>query len=723
MSSFHAIPLAVLFTLLLPSCSLAEREQGAVSAHTAHHNSAPVADKIPHKMTIHGETRIDNYYWMRDDERKDPRMLAYLHAENAYAQKMLAHTETLQRQLFEEMKGRIARNDQSVPVRDGDYFYFSEVSGDNEYPRYVRSKNIDDSDKTVLLDINQLAQGHDYYEVDTIAVSPNNELLAYSEDTLSRRMYQIRIKNLRTGKLLPDQIINTSGSIVWGNDGQHFYYIKQDPQTLLAYQVYRHVIGTEQSQDRLVYEEQDPTFFTEIDKSKDDRQIYIIHDATETKGVSLLDANDANAMPVEFVPREAGLEYHIARHNDQYYVLTNLEAVNFRLMRVAADNLGNKAHWQEVIAHRQDVILEDIEMFNQHLVYLQRQRGQTQVVVRHLDTGQERTLTFQDQAYTVYLYGNNELDSPSVRVYYTSMTTPGTHYDIALESLDQHQLKQEPVPGDFEADNYRSERLYIKARDGTQVPVTLVYRKDTFNKDGTNPLYQYGYGAYGFISEPEFDSARLSLLDRGVVFAIAHVRGSQMLGRHWYENGKKLKKKNTFNDFTDVTEALVESGYGAKDKVFAMGGSAGGLLMGAVINQAPELYLGVAAHVPFVDAVTTMLDETIPLTTNEFDEWGNPKDKLYYDYILSYSPYDQISHQNYPHLLVTTGLHDSQVQYFEPAKWVAKLREYKTDDNVLLFKTDMDAGHGGVSGRFQRLHDIALEYAFFLDLLAQNEGN
>jgi len=386
-------------------------------------------------------------------------------------------------------------------------------------------------------------------------------------------------------------------------------------------------------------------------------------------------------------------------------------------MRVSADKLGDKQQWQEVIPHKEDTRLEDIELFDQHLVYKQRQRGQTQVFVRNLNTGDEQEISFRDKAYTLYFYGNKEADNPELRLYYTSMTTPGSHYNVDLNSQDKTLLKQQPVVGDFKPENYASERLFVTARDGAEVPVTLVYRKDKFKKDGTNPLYQYGYGSYGSTSEPSFSSNRLSLLDRGFVFAIAHIRGSQMLGRPWYEDGKKLTKQNTFNDFVDVTKALVEQGYGAEDKVFAMGGSAGGLLMGAVINQAPELYLGVAAHVPFVDVVTTMLDESIPLTTNEFDEWGNPKEKVYYDYMLSYSPYDQISAQDYPNLLVTTGLFDSQVQYFEPAKWVAKLRDYKTDDNLLLFKTEMEAGHGGVSGRFKRLQNTALEYAFFLDLL------
>lgn len=711
----QALYIAFLGAAFLQACSPASQSSRSDSVQ------APVAEKIPYEMTIHGHTRIDNYYWMRDDERKDPKVLSYLEAENEYAAQKLAHTEQLQQTLFEEMKSRIAKDDNSVPTRDGEYFYSTEMRGDNEYPIYVRSTDFEGTDKQVLLDVNKLAEGEDYYSLGTLAISPDDKVMAYSEDTVSRRMYQIKLKDMETGELLPDQIKDTSGSIVWGNDGQHFYYIKKDPQTLLGYQVYRHTLGTKQQEDELVYEEKDTTFYTGITKSKDDSKVYIIHDATESSGVSLIDANDPNAKPVEFVPREDGLEYSIAKHGSDYYLLTNLDAVNFRLMRVSANQIGDKKNWEEVIPHKADTRLEDIELFDEHLVYKQRQRGQTQVFVRNLDTNNDQQLTFRDQAYTLYLYGNNELDNDSLRLYYTSMTTPGSHYDVSLDSLDKTLLKQQPVLGDFDAENYASERLFVTARDGAEVPVTLVYRKDKFNKDGTNPLYQYGYGSYGSTSDPSFSSNRLSLLDRGFVFAIAHIRGSQMLGRPWYEDGKKLNKKNTFNDFVDVTKALVEQGYGAKDKVFAMGGSAGGLLMGAVINQAPELYRGVAAHVPFVDVVTTMLDESIPLTTNEFDEWGNPKEKMYYDYMLSYSPYDQIKKQDYPNLLVTTGLHDSQVQYFEPAKWVAKLRDYKTDDNLLLFKTEMEAGHGGVSGRFARLKNTALEYAFFLDLLEKEK--
>lgn len=712
MKALKPITLSALSLLVLSACNNTQNNNKTDIA-------APIAKKVPFEMTHHGNTRVDNYYWMRDDERKDPEILAHLEAENSYTEQKLKHTEALQAQLFDEIKGRIVKDDQSVPVKQGDYFYGSEVSGDNEYSVYTRAKDLAGTDKQVLLDVNELAKAHDYFSVSTLTVSENDNLLAYGEDTLSRRIYTIRIKDLTTGEYLKDKIEGTSGNIVWGNDNTFLYYIKKDPQTLLGYQVYRHVLGTDQSSDELVYEEKNKAYYTYISKSKDSSLVYIHHSSTEARGVSIIDANDAKAKPTRFIPREDKHEYSIAKLNNDFYITTNLDAVNFRLMKVDASKVGDKAHWQEVIPARDNVKLEDITLFDNHLVYQERENGLTNVTVRKLDSGKEFNLDFKDTAFAAGMYGNNELDNVSVRLYYTSMTTPSSVIEYALEDGKKTVLKEQKVLGDFNSDNYVSERIMVTARDGKKVPVSLVYHKDKFKKDGTNPLYQYGYGSYGATFDPTFSTSRLSLLDRGFVYAIAHIRGSQMLGRPWYEDGKKLTKKNTFNDFVDVTKALVEQGYGAKDKVFAVGGSAGGLLMGAVINQAPELYRGVASHVPFVDVVTTMLDESIPLTTNEYDEWGNPNEKAYYDYMLSYSPYDQVKRQAYPNLLVTTGLHDSQVQYFEPMKWVAKLREYKTNDNLLLFKTDMEAGHGGASGRFKRINDTALEYAFFIDLLKQ----
>ncbi|MBE0364733.1 oligopeptidase B [Pseudoalteromonas ulvae UL12] len=727
MAKILPFSLTVLSLALLSACSdkaptqtVTQNEQTAVVASSAQQVVAPIAKKVPFEMEVHGDKRIDDYYWMRDDKRENPEILAHLEAENNYTNAQLAHTEKLQADLFEELKARIKKNDDSVPVKKGQYFYSTEMRGDNEYPIYVRSSDVKGSNKEVLLDVNELAKDHAYYQISGLDVSPSGQLMAYGEDKVSRRVYTLRFQDLTSKAMLPDVLEGTEGDVVWANDNKTVYYIKKDPQTLLGYQVFRHTLGTAQSEDQLVYEETDNSYYTGIGKSKDGSVIYISHGSTESSGISVIDANNPKAMPQRLIPREKGLEYEASKLGDYYYITTNWDAVNFRLMKVHQDQLGDKANWQEVIPHRADIKLEGITLFNNHLVYQEREKGQTSIKVRDLTTQKEQSLSFNDPVFATYMYGNSELDNPSLRVYYTSLTTPGTHYDIDLVNGEKNQLKQQEVLGDFNADNYASERIFIKARDGVEVPVSLVYRKDKFKQDGTNPLYQYGYGSYGATMEPRFSSTRLSLLDRGFVYAIAHIRGSQMLGRPWYDDGKKLTKQNTFNDFIDVTKALTSQGYASKDQVFAVGGSAGGLLMGAVINQAPELYKGVAAHVPFVDVVTTMLDESIPLTTNEYDEWGNPNDKTYYDYMLSYSPYDQVKKQAYPNLLVTTGLHDSQVQYFEPAKWVAKLREHKTDNNKLLFKVDMEAGHGGASGRFKGLKDSALEYAFILDLAGKN---
>ncbi|NLS12082.1 S9 family peptidase [Vibrio sp. SM6] len=668
-------------------------------------------------MTVHGDTRVDDYYWMRDDTRQDSVVLAHLQAENDYAQKTLQHTEALQQTLFDEIKGRIVKDDNSVPVRIGRYFYSSEVTGDNEYEVHVRADDFNGHNKTTLLDVNQRAAGHEFYSLGGLTVSPNTSLLAFSEDTLSRRIYTIRVKDLTTDTELSDIIEGAASTVVWQNDNQAFYYIKKDPQTLLGYQVFRHKLGEPQASDTLIYQENDSAYYTDISKSKDGSDIYIWHSSTETSGVSVIDANDPNARAQLFLPLRTGIEYSVSKLGDWYYIYTNDGAVNFRLVKVPADNVQNRDSWEEVVAADDNVQLVDYSLFNDHLVFEQRQDGLSRTTIRQLSTGYEFELQFDDPIYSAFLTGNRELDNSAVRLYYTSLTTPGSYYEFDLASGARTLLKQSQVLGGFDAKAYRSERLMIPARDGKTIPVSLVYRIDQFKQDGSNPLYQYGYGAYGSTIEPTFSISRLSLLDRGFVFAIAHVRGSEMLGRPWYDMGKKRHKQNTFNDFVDVTQALVAQRYCAKEKVCAVGGSAGGLLMGAIANQAPQDYCAIAAHVPFVDVVTTMLDESIPLTTNEYDEWGNPNQKDDYFTMLRYSPYDNVSAQNYPHLLVTTGLHDSQVQYFEPMKWVAKLRELKTDQNRLVFKTDMEAGHGGASGRFKRIHETALEYAFFFDIL------
>jgi oligopeptidase B len=678
--------------------------------------NAPVARKQPHTLTTHKKIRIDDYYWMRDDERTDPAMLAHLAAENDYCEQQLAPIQSFQKQLFEELKGRIVKDDNTFPVKDGQYWYHSEVRGDDEYSRHYRSRQMDAADKQLLLDVNILAEGFEFYELGEVAISPNEQLLAYSEDTDGRRIYTVKFKVIDNDDLLEDVLENTDGQFVWANDNKTVFYVKKDLKTLLGYQVYRHVLGTKQAHDVLVYEEQDRSFFMGLGKSRDEGLIIIDLATTETNDTWVLDADQPQGVFTQLLPREEGHEFDVDKLGDTFYIVTNWQAKNFRLMTANTSTIADKTQWLEHTPHRDSVLLEGVELFDDFLVLTEHEQGQTRFVV--INKQQQRmTLEFDDPCYYAAIAMNPEHDTHVARIYYSSLTTPGSLFEVDLNNGDKTLLKQQQVLGSFDPQNYASERLMVTARDGIKVPVSLVYRKDSFAKNGTNPLFQYGYGAYGITIDPSFSSTSLSLLDRGFVYAIAHVRGSEMLGRDWYEQGKKQHKQNSFNDFIDVTKALVEQGYGAQDKVFASGGSAGGLLMGAVVNQAPALYLGIGCHVPFLDVLTTMLDESIPLTTNEYDEWGNPNDPAYYDVIAQYSPYDNITAQAYPHILVTTGLHDSQVQYWEPMKWVARMREYKTDDNILVFKTDMDAGHGGASGRFKSLEEKALEMAFFISLI------
>ena len=680
----------------------------------------PVAKKQPHPLTTHQLTRTDNYYWMRDDERENKDVLAHLNAENDYCDEQLSDIKPLREQLFNELKDRIVKDDNTVPVKDGQYWYHSEVRGDDEYARHYRSSSIEARDKHLLLDVNQLAGDYEFYELGEVAISPDEQLLAYSEDTEGRRIYTVRFKNIASGEMFSDVLENTEGQVVWANDNKTVFYVKKDLQTLLGFQVYRHVLGTPQADDVLVYEEQDKSFFMGLGKSRDESLIIIDLATTETNDTWVLDANNPEGGFSALMPREEGHEFDVDKLGDTFYIVTNWQAKNFRLMTATQSTIADKHRWQEHTAHRENVLLEGVEIFDDYLILTERELGQTRFVV--VDQQAERlTLEFDDPCYYAAIAMNPEPNVSSARIYYSSLTTPGSLYDVDLKTGNKTLLKQQQVLGDFNPEHYRSERLMVTARDGEQVPVSLVYRIDQFNKDGSNPLLQYGYGAYGITIDPSFSSSSLSLLDRGFVYAIAHIRGGEMLGRHWYEQGKKQYKQNSFSDFIDVTHALTEQGYAHPEKVFASGGSAGGLLMGAVVNQAPELYLGIGCHVPFLDVLTTMLDESIPLTTNEYDEWGNPNDPAFYDVIQAYSPYDNIKPQAYPNILVTTGFHDSQVQYWEPMKWVAKLRELKTDDNILVFKTDMDAGHGGASGRFKSLEEKALEMAFFIALLS-NKG-
>ncbi|TVP13769.1 S9 family peptidase [Shewanella sp. KCT] len=677
----------------------------------------PVARKQAHPLKHHGNERIDDYHWLRDDERQSPEVLAHLEAENAYHKACFAPFEPLQQTLFQELIGRIDKDESSVPYRWHQHWYYKRYQGEQEYPLFGRKHELE-GEEQLLLDANERAQGKEFYSMGGLSVSPDETLLAISEDTLSRRLYHISIKRLDTGEWLSDSLSDTDGEIVWAKDNQHLFYIAKDPQTLLGDRVYCHRLGDPQANDRLVYQEADDSFYLTIGKSLDESRILLTHESTLTSEVSTLDANQPEACFTPLLPREPGHEYSVAKRGEEYYILTNWQAVNFRLMKAVESSFADKRSWQEVIPADESRRLEDLLVLKDYLVVQYRQQGLSQIRIMPLNGATEYELDFDDAAYVVGLDVNPTQDSHHLRIYYASPSTPESIYLVDLtQASPRRLLKQERVLGGFDSQHYQTERLFIDARDGAKVPVTLVYRKDKFRQDGSNPLYQYGYGAYGYTIEPDFDSAILSLLDRGVVYAVAHVRGGEMLGRPWYDAGRLMHKQNSFNDFIDVTLALVELGYCARDKVVASGGSAGGLLMGAVINQAPQHYLAVAAHVPFVDIVTTMLDESLPLTTNEYDEWGNPNQAEAYHYMLSYSPYDNICRQAYPHLLVTTGLHDSQVQYFEPAKWVAKLREYKQDDHLLLFHIDMEAGHGGKSGRYRHFEDTAEEYAFFLGLL------
>jgi oligopeptidase B len=689
--------------------------------------TAPIAKKTPHKMEIHNHQRVDNYYWMRDDQRSDEAILAHLNDENNYADAMLAEQKSLQELLFEELKARIVKDDNTVPEKDGKYWYHSEINGEQEYSNYYRSTNFTGENKTLLLDVNDRAKGHQFYDLGDLSISPNDQLMTISEDTDSRRIYTIYFKDLTEpsdsqNPYLADILVETEGQIIWANDNQTVFYVKKDLETLLGTQVYRHKLGAPQADDVLVYEEEDHSFYLSLDKSRDDSQIYICLHATQSTHYLALSADEPTAEFDELFPYQEQHEYHADKMGEHFYIVTNYQARNFRLMKVAVSQVHNINNWQEVIPHRKNVLLEGIELFQNFIVLTEREHGQIRFIVHTTEgenAGHQYPLSFDDPCYFACLGDNPEPKSSTARLYYSSLTTPGSLFEFDLATGERKLLKQQKVLGNFTKEDYQSERLFITARDGVAVPVSIVYRSNTFKKDGTNPLLQYGYGAYGITIDPDFSSQTLSLLDRGFVYVIAHVRGSEMLGRQWYDAGKMAHKQNTFNDFIDVTKALVEQGYGAKDKIFASGGSAGGLLMGAVINQAPELYLGIGAHVPFLDVLTTMLDESIPLTTNEYDEWGNPNEEQAYHSILAYSPIDNISAQDYPNILVTTGLHDSQVQYFEPMKWVAKMRELKTDDNLLLFKTDMEAGHGGASGRFKRLKESALEMSFFISLLSE----
>ncbi|GAA4468175.1 oligopeptidase B [Nibrella saemangeumensis] len=680
----------------------------------------PIAPKKPNELTIHSHTRTDNYYWLND--RDNPEVVKYLNAENEYLEQVLAPVKTLREKLFEEMKTRIKQQDESVPYKEGTYYYYTRYIEGGEYPLYCRKQGSLESVEEIMLDENELAKEHSYYDVGGLEVSDNEELIAFGEDTVSRRLYTLRVKNLKTGEIYPDAIPDTEGgNYAWATDNKTLFYIRKDQQTLLGYQVWRHVLGTDPMQDVLVYEEKDNQFYMGLYRSKSKKYIHIVSDqngvATEYQ---MLEAKDPTGAFRTFLPRQHGHEYDVLHVGDTFYVRTNWDAENFRLMEVPEDQTADRNAWKEVIAHRHDVYLQQMDIFTNHLVLGERKEGLMHLRIINQKDPSEHYLDFGEPAYVAAIGYNPELNTNVLRFGYSSLTTPNSTYDYNMDTRERTLMKQQEVLGGFNSANYVSERVYATARDGVKIPISLVYRKGT-PKDGSAPLLQYAYGSYGISMDPTFSSTRLSLLDRGFIFAIAHIRGGQEMGRRWYEDGKMLKKKNTFTDFIDCSEFLINKQYTSKEKLFAMGGSAGGLLMGAVANLRPDLYRGIIASVPFVDVVTTMLDESIPLTTGEFEEWGNPKQQPYYDYMLSYSPYDNVEPKAYPNMLVMTGLHDSQVQYWEPAKWVAKLRTLKTDNNQLLLHTNMEAGHGGASGRFQALKEIALEYAFMLNLVGKLE--
>jgi len=673
----------------------------------------PAARVVPHELEIHGDLRVDPYYWLQ--QRNDPEVLAYLEAENAYTDVVMAESAGLRETLFEEIKGRIKQNDDTVPVPyRGSHYYTRYVDG-REYPIHCRKVGSLEAAEEVLLDVNRVAAGHDFCSVSGQKVSPGGGVLAYPVDHVGRRKYTIRFKDLATGDDLPDVIEEVTSNLVWANDDRTIVYVKQDPVTLRAFQVYRHVLGTDPADDDLIYDETDETFSVAARKTRSERFIVIESEQTLSTEVRVLDADEPDTAPFLIQPRERGVEYHVAHQGDRWLIRTNFEAANFRLMEAPLDSPGRE-NWRELVPDRDDVFLSGVDAFADFVVLTERRNGLRRLRVLPAGGGEPYEISFDNPAHVVWVAENREYTSPVLRFGFESMNTPESIFAFDTTTRERTLLKQKEVLGGFDPDDYVVERIWAPARDGVEVPVSLVHRRG-LARDGSNPVLLYAYGSYGFSTDPWFKPEVVSLLDRGLVYAIAHVRGGQELGRWWYEDGKLLRKKNTFSDFIDSARFLVDQGFTAPGLIFARGGSAGGLLMGVVANMAPELFGGIIADVPWVDVVTCMLDHSIPLTTSEFDEWGNPADREYYDYMLSYSPYDNVEAKDYPHMLVTAGLHDSQVQYWEAAKWVAKLRATKTDDRLVLLKTDMHSGHGGPSGRYQSYHETALVYAFILRAL------
>ncbi len=677
-------------------------------------NQIPIAKKVPQELTIHNDVRIDNYYWLNDKNNSE--VIDYLNAENAYTKQMTLHTQEFQKSLFEEMKGRIKEDDTSVPYKLNGYWYLTKYEAGRDYPIYVRKKKTLEAEEELLFDCNDMAKDHAYFNLGGISISPDNTLAAFSTDTVSRRQYTIQIKNLITGEIYSDKILNTTGSATWANDNKTLFYSMKDEVTLRSHKIFKHKLYSDSKTDIEVFHETDETFNTFVYKSKSKKYLIIGSSSTLSSEYRFLDADVPDGRFKIFQERTKKLEYSIAHYNGSFYIISNKDdATNFKISKTSEKTTG-KENWQDVIPHRASVLIEDIEIFKDYLVVNEREHGLNKLRIISWNKKEDYYLPFNSETYTTYIGNNPDFESDMLRYGYNSLTSPSSVIDYNLKTKQSEIKKElEVLGGTFKKENYESQRIWATASDGVKIPISLVYKKG-MALDGSNPLLQYAYGSYGSTIDPSFSSIRLSLLDRGFIYAISHVRGSEYLGRKWYECGKLLTKKNTFTDFIACSKYLIQEKYTSNQHLYAYGGSAGGLLMGAIININPELYHGVLAAVPFVDVVTTMLDDTIPLTTGEYDEWGNPNELKYYNYMKSYSPYDNVEEKDYPNMLVTTGLHDSQVQYWEPAKWVAKLRDMKTDSNKLLLHTDMDSGHGGASGRFESLKEVALEYAFLLDL-------
>ena len=690
----------------------------------------PIAKKQLTKLEIHNDERVDNYFWMRltdeqkiadnkDDQTKD--VIDYLEKENEYYNTVTNYTKDFEENLFQEMKGRIKEDDSSVPYKDNGYYYITRYEIGKQYPIYSRKKENLNAEEEILFDVNKMSEGYDYFQLGGLNISPDNKLVVFATDTVSRRQYLLKIKNLETGEIYEDIIHNTTGGSVWANDNKTIFYTKKDPVTLRSEKIFRHVLGTPVADDVEVFHEKDDTFGTYVTKSKSKKYIIIGSYSTLSTEAQFLDADNPKGEFKLLQSRQDNLEYNVAHYQNHFYLLTNKGgATNFKLMKTPV-NKTNKENWVDVIPHREDTLLEDFSIFKDYLVLEERNNGLNKIRIKRWDASEDYYLPFDEETYSVGVYGNPEFDTSIIRYSYNSFTTPNSVIDFDMKDKSkQIQKEQEVLGGQFYKENYKSERVWATARDGKKVAISLVYHKDT-KIDENTPLLQYAYGSYGYTVPDNFSTTRLSLLDRGFVYALAHIRGSEYLGREWYEDGKMLNKKNTFTDFIDCSKYLIENKYTSAKHLYAMGGSAGGLLMGAIVNMNPELYNGIIAAVPFVDVISTMLDDSIPLTTGEYDEWGNPNEEVYYNYIKSYSPYDQVESKAYPNMLVTTGFHDSQVQYWEPAKWIAKLRELKTDDNILFLRTNMEAGHGGASGRFESLKETAKDYTFLLAL--ENKTN